>query len=138
MKSTTTLARRLGWLALLLSLTLGIASVGAAQDAGPAADEKPAAATKFRGRLPAYFSRIVSQEQRQKIYEIQARFNEQVEALREQIVDLESTRDKEVREVLTPEQKKQVDELLAAAKAKRAGRAPATPEPGATPAGDDS
>jgi hypothetical protein len=106
--------------------------------AAQAAPEKPAR-KKPRGRLPAYYSRVVSQDQRTEIYTIQAKFAEQIEALRQQILQLEQQRDRQVRDTLSPEQQQQVDQLVAAAKARRRGAAADPPaQPPATPgAGDD-
>ena len=77
---------------------------------------------KVRGRLPAYYSRVVSQEQREEIYAIQARFAAEMQKLKEQLEAMEQARDKEVSGVLTADQKKQVDAMVAAARAKRAAR----------------
>ena len=110
----TSLARRwrARWMAVLAAAVLlaggpqagaqdGKPAAGATQDGQPA-PRKPE--KKIRGRLPAYYSRVVSQEQRTEIYSIQARFKEQMAELHKQLAALAAQRDKEVRGVLTPEQ----------------------------------
>lgn len=78
---------------------------------------------KFRGRLPPYYSSIVTDQQRQAIYQIQAKYDQQLTALKEQIEAVENKRDAEIEGVLTAEQKllikKASDE--AAAKRKKGG-----------------
>jgi hypothetical protein len=89
--------------------------------------------SKPRGRLPLYFSRVVTPEQRDKIYSIQAGYDKQIEDLLAQLRQLEEQRDKEVFEVLTPDQQKQVTALLDEARKRReAGKK------GAEEAGGDS
>ena len=135
----TSLARRAArarWMAVLAAaVVLAACPPAEAQDGaapGAAQEDKPAPRTpekKIRGRLPAYYSRVVSQEQRTEIYSVQARFNEQMAELRKQLETLAAQRDKEVRGVLTPDQQRQVDEMVAAAKARRAGKTADPPPP---------
>lgn len=74
---------------------------------------------KARGRVPAYFAQVgLSGEQREKIYSLQADYNGKIDELQKQVAELESKRDAEVEAVLTDAQKKQLDELRAAAKKK--------------------
>ena len=66
--------------AALLGLILGAGQVSSfAQD-----ETKPSAKSdkkeKVAGRLPPYYSEVVSKEQRTKIYEIQQKFSEQRES----------------------------------------------------------
>ena len=61
-------------------------------DAAPAVPVAEPAAKKFRGRLPAYFSTVVSSEQRQKVYDIQATYFERIAALEKQILELRVSR----------------------------------------------
>lgn len=75
--------------------------------------------TAFRGRLPAYYGRVVDETQRQEIYTIQGKYNEQIVELRSQIEKLEAQRDTEVEEVLTDEQRAQVKSMMEEARAKR-------------------
>lgn len=112
-----------------------------------AADAKPERA-KPRGRLPAYYSRVVTPEQRAEIYDIQGKFNEQIEQLQMQLQTLIEQRDSEVEMVLTEEQRKQVAAYVEEARARQAERrraaSPETPadsaetEPAASEAASDT
>lgn len=74
---------------------------------------------KPKGRLPAYYRTVVTPEQREKIYTIQEQYTDQIEDLQDQIADLKDKQKAEIVAVLTPEQKKKIDEIAAEAKAKR-------------------
>src|SRR5262245_63757060 len=84
---TTAVIVAAGWLAASSSLTTG-------QNA-----KKP------NGRLPTYYGDIVTPEQREKIYSIQATYDAQREKLENQLATLKEKEDKEVESVLTPQQK---------------------------------
>ena len=74
-------------------------------------------ASKPRGRLPQYYGQVgLSDKQRQQIYDVQATYKKQIDELQKQIDALKVKEDAEIVAVLTPEQKKNLDELLAAAK----------------------
>ena len=112
----------LGPLSVLLLATL-LATTGAAQEppkkSAAKPPDKPASGVskdpkKLRGRLPAYFGKVVSKKQREEIYEIQAKYNEQIEKLKEQLVSLTSKRDSEVTEVLTDAQRAEIAKLKGA------------------------
>ncbi len=65
--------RKARWSLLLLPVLLASFVVGRAsfsQETQPA--KEPPGATRVRGRLPAYFAAVVTQEQRMEIYRIQA------------------------------------------------------------------
>ena len=91
---------------------------------------------KVRGRLPAYYAKVVTDEQREKIYKIQAEYRPKIKAIKAQLKALKKERKDKIAAVLTPQQKKQVEE--AAAKAKRKSGRPKPVEPAkkapATPA----
>lgn len=74
---------------------------------------------RFRGRLPNYFGRVIDESQREQIYELQARFNEQIDSLEMQIADLTKERNELVEKVLTPEQLAEVNRMREEAKARR-------------------
>ncbi len=84
-------------------------------------ESKPATPRKKpRGRLPNQYGQLgISEQQRTKIYELQSGFNAQIAKLRDQIDLLETQRNTEVRNVLTEDQQKRYDELVAKAKLKR-------------------
>jgi len=96
-------------------------------------DSKPE--TKRRGRLPAYYSKVVTAEQREQIYEIQEGYAAQIEKLRMQLDELYEQRESEIAGVLTSEQLKEIAAMAAAARARRAAGEPAE---ASEPAGDSS
>lgn len=77
---------------------------------------------KFRGRLPNYYRYVVTPQQRETIYKIQAEYAPKIDALRAELEALIDERDEKVAAVLTPQQRKKVEQLKAAAKAKREKR----------------
>lgn len=94
--------------------TQGALEFSSAQDSTETA--KPAA-KRPRGRLPNYFGQVgISGTQREEIYKIQAAAQGEIAKLHDQIAKLEKKRDEDVRAVLTEDQLKKVDELVAAAK----------------------
>jgi hypothetical protein len=107
----------------LASLAIVLASLAhptVGQDNAAAA--KPAAAQKaktFRGRLPNYYGQVVNEKQRQAIYKIQAESAPKIAELRAQLQALIKQRDEKIAAVLTPEQLKKIEDLRAAAEAKR-------------------
>lgn len=86
-----------------------------------AKEAKPS--TKAKGRLPAYYKDVVTPDQKDKIYRIQAKYGEQIRKLAEEMKALTEQRDKEVEAVLTAEQKAKVDALKADNKKKPAAAA---------------
>jgi Spy/CpxP family protein refolding chaperone len=79
--------------------------------------EKPEAK---KPRLPNYFGKLnITDDQRGKIVDTLIDYNEQIDALEEQIQELRTKRDAEVRAVLTDRQRETLGELEAEAKKKR-------------------
>lgn len=78
---------------------------------------------EFKGRLPAHYGQIVNNAQRQRIYQIQATYNPQIEALRAEIEALTAKRDAEILAVLSPDQQQRLETLVNGAKATRAAKA---------------
>jgi len=85
----------------------------------PVPEEAKPKKREFRGRLPAYYGRVVDQKQREQIYAIQREYAPKIKALEAQLAALRAERDTKVEAVLTPEQLKTVEKLKAEAKAKR-------------------
>ena len=115
-----------GALVALVLAALGIVSAIAQEAAPPGAAAPPAAATtdanaakKPRGRLPAYYGKVVNDKQREQIYEIQAKFTEQLAKLQEQLAALTVQRDTEIEQVLTAEQRSEIARLKSERKATR-------------------
>ncbi len=105
------------------------APAAAAKAEAPAA--KPAAARKGAAkegqpaaRLPNYYREIVSEEQRESILAIQRQYAAKIDPLRRELEKLAKERDEKIEAVLTPEQKKKIEEIRAAAKAKRDAKNP--------------
>jgi hypothetical protein len=84
----------------------------------PGAKAEAAEGKKAKGRLPPYYGDIVTPAQRDKIYEIQGKFEAQIAGLAEQIKALQQARETEIEGLLTPEQKTLLDKTRDAARAK--------------------
>jgi Spy/CpxP family protein refolding chaperone len=95
----------------------------AAQPKDGARIEKKANVKETKGRLPAHFAKVVDDQQRERIYGIQAAYSERIDALRAQLERLEAQRDAEIRAVLTPAQRRQLEQLIVDAKAVKEGKA---------------
>jgi Spy/CpxP family protein refolding chaperone len=50
--------------------------------------------------------------QKQQVYDTQAKYNTKIDELEAKIREFKAARDKEVKAVLTPEQKKRLEEIL--------------------------
>ncbi|MEX0938571.1 MAG: hypothetical protein WDZ59_11985 [Pirellulales bacterium] len=105
---------------------------GAAQDeaAQPTAQqesqERPERQRRAsRGRLPAFYRQVITEQQREEIYSIQGKYRERIEALEKQLQEVNAQCDKEIESVLTPEQLEQVNALQEEARRARRARADA-------------
>ncbi len=68
--------------------------------------------TKAKGQLPANWAKLgLTDEQKDKVYRVQMKHNNEIAKLEAQIDDIKKKRDKERAEVLTPEQKKRLEEI---------------------------
>jgi hypothetical protein len=74
---------------------------------------------KSKGRLPTYYADIVTEAQRQKIYDVQAKYAAKLAALKEEIETLETKRDNEVEAILDAQQKAKLKKAQGDAAAKR-------------------
>ncbi len=73
-------------------------------------DDKKDDTTKLKGRLPQHWGKIgLTDTQKQQIYKIQGKYGDEIDKLEAKIKDLKSTQEKEMRAVLTPEQKKALE-----------------------------
>jgi len=85
--------------------------------------KEPKKKDTFKPRLPNYYGKVgVSEKQRQKIYSLQRQYHEKIAPLEQQIAELEAKRDAEIEAVLTPAQKKLLEEYREAARKKREAR----------------
>ena len=79
----------------------------------PKAD--PKAETKAKGQLPQNWKQLgLTDDQTQKVYKVQSKYNEDIDKLKAQIEELKTKMAKERNEVLTPEQKKRLEDILKA------------------------
>jgi Spy/CpxP family protein refolding chaperone len=103
----------------------------AAANAAPEGQEKAKAP---RRRLPPFVARVVTPQQREQIYGVQDKYQEQIDALEAQLDAVFEKRDADINAVLTPEQREQVaklrEEAAQRSAARQAAEAPAA-EPGA-------
>ncbi len=107
--------------------TTETATSPATAEAGSASRSAQATASttkpkEFRGRLPAYFGRVVDEQQRQQIYAIQKEYFEQINALKAKLAALIQEQRERIDGVLSEEQRQQVDEMKEEARAKRRAR----------------
>jgi len=110
------------WTTLASALIVlgGFAHPTAAQEQdAPAKTVAAKKAKKPRGRLPNYYKDVVSQQQREQIYAIQAEYRDKIAALKAQLAAMTKERDEKVAGVLTAEQIQKVEQLKAEAAAKR-------------------
>ena len=109
---------------LLVGLFMGLAPAWSwAGEDKPTAKATPQASGNCR-RLPAYYKDVVSEEQREAIYEIQEEFGAKIAELKVKLAELQKQQAAKVEAVLSPEQKQKVGQLKAAAAAKRHPKAP--------------
>ena len=87
-------------------------------------EESKAESKARRGprRLPLYYARVVSSEQRERIYEIQAEYAEEIQAIENELRKKMSERDQAVQAVLSVEQLDEVKRWISEAKKRRAQR----------------
>ncbi len=108
---------------LLVVLASGLIVQGMAVAQSDDAQAKPAAkksTAKVRGRLPAFYGRVVSGSQREKIYKIQQGYAAEIAELTKKLAELRERQGNEIKAVLTPEQIVKIEDLAVKAKAKRA------------------
>jgi len=86
--------------------------VGQEKKDDPKAAKKDEPAGKVKGQLPPNYKKLgLTDAQVQDIYKIQAKYAAELAALKAKEDAVKATRDKEIRAVLTPEQKKRLEEL---------------------------
>jgi Spy/CpxP family protein refolding chaperone len=83
-----------------------------------------------KGRhLPAHYAQVITEKQREEIYKIEDEYQPKIETLQKQLDALKNERDEKVSALLTPEQKKQIEEAAAKAKANRKSKGQPTAKP---------
>ncbi len=136
---------RVGFITAAASLVVaGLAAVAgvAAQDVSPAPGrpvgqtEKDNAARvapgPVRGRLPAYYGQVVTEEQRQRIYAIQTKHRLRIQTLEAELKALRAEQRQQVEAVLSPEQHSRVADLRLKARESRSQKATSSSEPTTT------
>lgn len=98
----------------------GSPSIGQEKQAGTKKTEK---AEKAKRRLPSYYADVVSEEQREKIYNIQEKYAKELKALNEQLLAVTKKQNDEIEAVLTAEQKEKIDLARANTAAKKKKKA---------------
>jgi hypothetical protein len=116
-----TMSRFAGLTFLVVIFSLPALIIPASAQPRAAKEEKKAAAVK--GRLPAHFAKIVDDGQRARIYRIQAEYQAKIEPLQAELEALLAKRDAEIRNILRPEQLRQLDTRVSEAQAARAAKA---------------
>ena len=99
--------------------TASSAKPAVAKTASAAEKEKPV----FRGFLPPFYKDVVTPQQRDKIYKIQASYNETIRELEEQAKALRTERDLKIEQALTTKQLAEVKAKQQEAAEKRAEKA---------------
>ena len=93
------------------SIDLGSKRQAAAVVAKPAAQSPQQPHKKFKGRLPTYYSKVVNDQQRQYIYSLQWRYEQEIRKYEEHLKKLVLHRDKMIYNVLSPQQKEQLKKM---------------------------
>jgi Spy/CpxP family protein refolding chaperone len=103
-------------------LLVGVASLsGTLAGQEPKKDEpkakqdikKDEPSAKVKGILPMNWGKIgLTDDQKQQIYRIQGKYNDEIDKLDAKIKELKATRDKEMKAVLTDDQKKRLEAIL--------------------------
>lgn len=76
-------------------------------------DPKKDPPAKVKGQLPQYWGKLgLSTEQKQSIYKIQNKYDGEIDRLEAKIKELKESRLKDMRGVLTADQKKRLEEIL--------------------------
>ncbi len=82
-------------------------------DPKPKVGDTKAPEPKAKGQLPQNWKQLgLTDDQVQKVYKVQAKYNDDIDKLEAQIKDLKAKMSKERSEVLTAEQKKRLEEIL--------------------------
>ncbi|MBY0527847.1 MAG: hypothetical protein K2R98_30905 [Gemmataceae bacterium] len=76
-------------------------------------DDKKDTPTKVKGVLPANWGKLgLTDEQKQKVYKVQADYRDKISDLEKQIKDLKDKEKGDMEKVLTDEQKKRLKDIL--------------------------
>lgn len=102
----------------LVVAAVSLNSIG--QDAKKADSKaKAGAKEKPKGRLPAYYKDVVTDEQKDQIYAIQAKYEKQLDDLQSQLDAVKAKQNGEIEALLSAEQKEKLAKVKAEADAKK-------------------
>jgi hypothetical protein len=94
----------------MVVLSGGLVGQETKKDDSKKKDDPPA---KVKGMLPQYWGRLgLSDEQKQSIYKIQNKHDAEIDKLEAKIKELKDVRLREMRAVLSADQKKKLEEIL--------------------------
>ena len=101
----------LAFVGMMCVLSGGLVGQDTKKDDPKAAKTEPQ--VKFKGTLPQNWGKIgLTDDQKQEIYKIQGKYHSEIEKLEAKVKELKGTRDKEIRAVLTPDQKKRLEDIV--------------------------
>ncbi len=109
MSLKSTLLTSIGLLAVLIAIPT-ISTLSAQESSPSAASAEPK--KEIRGRLPAHWNDIVTEDQKKEIYKIQKGYMGKIQDLEIEIAQLESAMEDEVKAVLTDVQLTRLKELI--------------------------
>ncbi len=96
----------------VLTVVLALAGGSVAQDSKKEV-KKDDPAPKVKGILPMNWGKLgLTDSQKNEVYTVQGKYNAEIDKLDAKIRELKAARDKEMKAVLTPEQKKRLEEIL--------------------------
>ncbi|MFO0821575.1 MAG: hypothetical protein U0792_00280 [Gemmataceae bacterium] len=99
---------------MVARLSVGVLAMGMFLLSGGLTGQEPKEPVgKVKGFLPNNWKKIgLSEDQVQQIYKIQKKYDDEIDKLEAKIAELKVAKDKERKAVLTPDQKKKLDEIL--------------------------
>jgi hypothetical protein len=108
---------------LLLSVVVPVLGLIVVNSPLSVGQEKAAEKKKAKGKLPAYYADVVSDEQKEKIYAVQAKYAKEISDLNQQLAAVAKKQNEEIEALLTDEQKEKIDKARADAVAKKKRKA---------------
>jgi len=106
------------------ALLAGFACLSA--DSLQSQEKKDAPPSKAKGFLPSSYGKIgLTDDQKQEIYKVQAKYKEEVKKLEDKIAEVRIEERKEINKVLTPDQRKKLAEVITGETSKEEPKKPA-------------
>jgi len=108
-------ALRVGLFALAFGTVAGLSGQEPKPKGEPKAEPKGGVKPdmRFKGQLPSYWGQLgLTAAEKEKVYLLQAKYNQDIDKLEKQIKQLKDALNKERFEVLTPVQKKALEDIL--------------------------